>query len=61
MISEIWALFCEIAFWGWVVSAAGFLFFSFPSLGTFARKPAIRWGGAFLLFYAAWGGVMVSF
>lgn len=61
MINEIWAMFCEVAFWGWVVSVAGFLYFSFPSHGTFARKPALAWGGAFLFSYAAWAFAMVRF
>jgi len=54
-------MFCEVAFWGWVVSVAGFLYFSFPSHGTFARKPALAWGGAFLFSYAAWAFAMVRF
>jgi hypothetical protein len=59
--NENFALFCEIAFWGWVFSVAGFLYYTFPSHGIFVKKCAMVWGGVFLLFYAVWGFAMVSF
>jgi len=59
--NETLALFCEIAFWGWLFSAAGFMFYSFPTQGIFLKKSAVTWGGTFILCYAAWGFAMVSF
>jgi len=61
VINEIWALSCEIAFWAWVLSIAGFLYFSFPSRGVFVRKTAVTWGGVFLISYTVWGFTMVCF
>jgi len=59
--NETWALFCEIAFWGWVFSAAGFMLYSFPSRGIMLKKTAMAWGGVFLLCYTVWCFTMVRF
>lgn len=54
MSREIWALFCEIGFWGWVLGFCGFLSFSFPARNTLKGRAAVPWGLAFLLFYSLW-------
>lgn len=61
MTNEIWALFCEIAFWGWVFSGAFFFLRSFPARGMFNSNSAVAWGSVFLLCYAFWGFAMVIY
>jgi hypothetical protein len=59
--NEIWALFCEIAFWGWVLTGAVFFLRSFPARDTFDSASAAAWGSVFLLCYAFWGFAMVNY
>lgn len=54
MISETWALICEIGLWGWIGAAMGLILNSFPIRGEFNKRPAIIWGGSLVLFYALW-------
>jgi hypothetical protein len=54
MKPEVWALFCEISLWLWVASAVGLIMTAFPSRDVIRKRPAVIWGGFFLLFYAFW-------
>ena len=54
MPHEVWALFCEVGFWGWVLVFCGFLYFSFPARNTLNGRAAVPWGLAFLVFYIIW-------
>jgi hypothetical protein len=54
MTAESWALLCEIGFWGWILSAAGFILRSFPARNLLKTGSALRWGGIFLACYALW-------
>jgi len=56
----MWALFCELGFWGWISAFCGFLFFSFPSGGVFAARRAFPWAMAFLFCYVAWIAGMLN-
>ncbi|MEA5112686.1 MAG: hypothetical protein VB050_01555 [Geobacteraceae bacterium] len=54
MTAGTWALLCEIGFWGWIGSAAGFILRCFPARNLMKSGSALGWGGSFLAFYALW-------
>lgn len=59
MSSDMWAVFCVIGFWGWVIATVGFIIKVFPAIGGFRSKMALLWGGCVLVFYSLWVVSMV--
>jgi hypothetical protein len=49
-----WSVITEIGFFGWV--ACGFLFIirAITRTGSFKKRPALVWGGGFVLCYGLW-------
>jgi hypothetical protein len=54
MMSESYALMCEISFWAWVGSVVGLILNSFPSRNEINKRSVYVWGFSFLAFYAIW-------
>jgi len=57
--NDMWAVFCVIGLWGWVIATVGFIIKVFPAIGSFRSKMALLWGGSVLIFYSLWVVSMV--
>lgn len=60
MISQGWAIVCELGFLGWVSCAIGFIFRSFGENDEFFGRRAAFWGGLAVVFYGIWVLGMVN-
>jgi len=60
MISQGWAIVCELGFFGWVGCAIGFIFRSFGENDTFFGRRAVFWGALVVIFYGLWVVGMVN-
>ncbi len=54
MVSQSWAILCEVGFVGWVGCTIGFIFRAFGDDDSFYAKRAALWGSLVALFYALW-------
>jgi len=54
MMSEAWALACEIALWGWIGAAIGLILHAFPCRNAFNKRAAAAWGGGLVFLYGLW-------
>ncbi len=59
-MSEFWSVVVLVGLAGWISSALLFLFKAFPGRGQFLARPAMIWGGAFLVAYLVWIVGMLS-
>lgn len=54
MSNDMWAVFCVIGFWGWILATIGFIIKAFPAVGVFRRQMAFLWGVSVIFFYSLW-------
>jgi hypothetical protein len=53
-MNDLWAAAMMAGLAGWLFSALIFIFKSFPGRGQFLARPALTWGGVFVVSYIVW-------
>jgi hypothetical protein len=59
-MSTTWSVVSQVGFWGWLLTAVGFILTVFPGRGLFRSVAALRWGAPMLLFYLLWVVGMIN-